>query len=122
MEQIKKPKTKILWYLAYEILYFEYADVTLQDDYLVWENLRLINAETPEIAYEKAIRYGKDSEEELEINESKGYCKFLGLKKLIPIYEDFEDGAEIEWKEYEVSKSKLAGLIVPKEELQAFTP
>ena len=119
--QIKKNKTKTSWYLAYEILYFEYANLSLQKDYLVWENLRLINAKTPEIAYQKAIQYGKDSEEELEINESKGYCKFLVLKKLVPIYENLDDGSEIEWKEYEVSKSKLAGLVVSKKNLQAFS-
>lgn len=117
-----KSVLQIEWYLSYEVLYFEYEDRSLQEEYLVWENLILIKADSPEVAYKKAIRHGKDSEGELQINGHKGYCRFKGLKKLVPIYEEIEDGAEIEWREYQLPKKSLEKLITPKKNLQAFLP
>lgn len=112
----------VKWYLSYEVLYFELADPSAQQDYLVWENLILIHANDPEEAYEKAVRHGLASEEEVRINGQEGYCRFKGLKKLIKIYEEIEDGAEIEWREYELSKVAIEALIPPKQELHAFQP
>jgi Domain of unknown function (DUF4288) len=110
----------IRWYVAREILYFEYADISLQQDYLVWENLVLLNAQSPEQAYQKAIKHGKDSEEEVTIDNHKGFCRFKGLKTLSPVYDDLEDGAEIEWLKYEVEKEQLQALAKDKEDLLVF--
>lgn len=118
----KEVDPEIKWYLSYEVLYFEYEDSKLQEDYVVWENLILIEADSPEKAYRKAVEHGKLSEGELRINEKKGFCKFKGLKKLIPIYEEIEDGCEIEWREYEASKKELNKLVGSKRKLQAFLP
>ena len=108
----------VRWYLSYEILYYELCDKAAQgDDILVWENLVLIEADSPEQAYQKAIEHGKASEEKVKINGKDGRCIFKGLKRLMPIYEKFEDGSEIEWREYEVSRAELDKLVVPKENL-----
>ncbi len=112
----------IKWYLSYEILYFELDDPSTQQDYVVWENLILIKADNPEEAYEKAMKHGFLSEGEVKINDQKGRCRFKGLKKLIKIYEELEDGAEIEWRKYELSKAELEAVIEPKQELHAFKP
>jgi hypothetical protein len=110
------------WYICHEILYFELADPSEQQEFLVWENLILIRAQNPEEAYQKAMQHGSYSEEEVTINGKKGYCKFKGLRTLMPIYEEIEDGAEVEWMEYNVSKEKLETLVEPKGKLQAFLP
>jgi hypothetical protein len=112
----------VKWYLSYEILYFESDDPLKQQDYLVWENLVLIKADSPEEAYDKAVRHGLSSEEEVTINGQPGRCKFKGLKDLIKIYEEIEDGAEIEWREYEVSKNSLNTLTIDKKKMHAFKP
>jgi len=112
----------VSWYLSREIIYFEFADQTDQDEYQVWENLILINAQSPEEAYQKALKHGFASEEEVTIDGRKGWSKFRGLKTLVPVYEDIEDGAEIEWLEYVVEKDKLESLVKPKENLPAFQP
>jgi hypothetical protein len=112
----------VSWYLSREIIYFEFADQTDQDEYQVWENLILINAQSPEEAYQKAIKHGFDSEGEVTIDGRKGRSKFKGLKTLVPVYEDIEDGAEIEWLEYVVEKDKLDSLVKSKENLPAFQP
>jgi Domain of unknown function (DUF4288) len=112
----------VSWYLSREIIYFEFADQTDQDEYQVWENLILIKAQSPEEAYQKAIKHGFDSEEEVTIDGRKGRSKFKGLKTLVPVYEDIEDGAEIEWLEYVVEKDTLESLVKPKENLPTFQP
>lgn len=110
------------WYLSYEILYFELDNALALQNHVVWENLVLINAGNAEEAYDKAIQHGLDSEGEVKISGQNGKCKFKGLKKLIKIYEQIEDGAEIEWREYELSKEEVSALIPPKEKLHAFQP
>jgi hypothetical protein len=112
----------VSWYLSREIIYFEFADQDDQDEYQVWENLILINAQSPEEAYQKALKHGSDSEGEVTIDGRKGRSKFKGLKTLVPVYEDIEDGAEIEWLEYVVEKDKLESLVTSKENLPAFQP
>jgi len=112
----------VSWYLSREIIYFEFADQTNQDEYQVWENLILINAQDPEEAYQKALKHGFDSEGEVTIDGRKGRSRFKGLKTLIPVYEDIEDGAEIEWLEYVIGKDELESLVKPKEDLPAFQP
>ena len=82
----------------------------------------MINAQSPEEAYQKALKHGFDSEEEVTIDGRKGRSRFKGLKTLVPVYEDIEDGAEIEWLEYVVEKDKLESLVKPKENLPAFQP
>jgi hypothetical protein len=104
----------VSWYLSREIIYFEFADQDDQDEYQVWENLILINAQSPEEAYQKALKHGSDSEGEVTIDGRKGRSKFKGLKTLVPVYEDIEDGAEIEWLEYVVEKDKLESLVTYK--------
>jgi hypothetical protein len=112
----------VSWYLSREIICFEFADQTDQDEYQIWENLILINAQSPEEAYQKALKHGFDSEEEVTIDGRKGRSKFKGLKTLIAVYEDIEDGAEIEWLECVVEKDELESLVKPKENLPAFRP
>jgi len=112
----------VSWYLSREIIYFEFADQADQDEYQVWENLILINAQSPEAAYQKALKHGFDGEGEVTIDGRRGRSKFKGLKTLVAVYENIEDGAEIEWQEYVVEKDELESLVKQKEDLPALQP
>jgi Domain of unknown function (DUF4288) len=114
-------KTKA-WYIAHEILSFEMDDRAGQEECLIWENLILIQAVGAEEAYEKAMAHGKLHDSPIKIDEKSGRCIFKGLKDLVFIYDELEDGAELEWKRYQVDWENLDALITPKEELHAFAP
>lgn len=66
-----------------------------------WGNFHIVKAETPKIAYEKAVKIGKDAEFKF-INSDKLEMEwiFVGIGNLIPIYEDIQDGSEIMWEDY----------------------
>ncbi|WP_264510447.1 DUF4288 domain-containing protein [Flavobacterium sp. N1719] len=66
-----------------------------------WGNFHIVKAETPKIAYEKAVKIGKDAEFKF-INSDKIEMEwiFVGIGNLIPIYEDIQDGSEIMWEDY----------------------
>jgi len=121
MNQIIDPNQKSNWYVSHEILAIELDDEDT-DDVLVWENLILINADDPSEAYEKAMQHGVASEDEIKVNGKKGRLSFKGLKDLVLIYEELEDGAEIEWHEIRISKSELNGWVKTKPEMHAFNP
>ncbi len=117
---MSEKQKKITWYLAYIVQYFEYADKRPQEEYDVWENVKLINANSPNQAYEKAINLGQLIEEEIMIDGEKGRSRFKGLSDLVPIYDEIEDGAELTYKELELSKKELEELVNSKENLTAF--
>ncbi|MCI0565548.1 MAG: DUF4288 domain-containing protein [Nitrososphaera sp.] len=98
------------WYLSHEILYLEPEDTSCDSKILVWKNLILIRADSPEEAYQKAIQHGVDSENEVRVEGQKGHFKFKGLKDLVLIYDDLDDGAEIEWHEMNLGKEELEKL------------
>jgi hypothetical protein len=108
------------WYLAHEILYIEVNEALNQESFWVWENLVLIQADNPEEALDKAMINGQNSEGPVEIHGIKGYLTFKGLKNLILIYDELEDGAELEWMEYEVNKEKLEQMVRTKQDMHAF--
>lgn len=121
-KEMKISGTEINWYLAYEVLYFEEENYLAEDDdIVVWENLILVKAEDAQEAFEKAISGGKLNEGDVTIDGKQGRCKFAGLSRLIPIYEEIVDGAELEWKESQLTMKELADMIPPKNELLAFT-
>ena len=63
-----------------------------------WNNYRIIKAEHWRTAYQRAIEFGK-SDCEMGIRVLGHNCELVGVTDLVPIYEKFEDGAEILWEE-----------------------
>jgi len=110
------------WYISHEILYAEHDDQKIDEPSPVWENLILIQANGPEEAYEKAMEHGRMSENEIQINGKQGHFKFCGLKDLMLVYDELEDGAELEWYEMELTRAQAKKLTKPKELLHAFNP
>lgn len=72
----------------------------LSDRGVYWNNYRLIRAEHWREAYSKARTMGQDDAEAGRAALG-GSPEFLGVTDLLPIYEPFEDGAEVLWQEYE---------------------
>jgi hypothetical protein len=91
-----------------------------------WGNHHLIKASSPEKAFDKAVKIGREGEYKF-INADKIEMEwiFVGIGDLLPIYEDIEDGAELMWTDYgfisnkrtmrmPYEKKELMNLIKPK--------
>lgn len=93
------------WYIAEIIEKREPSNRNKENDLrrvVTWGNFHLIKAESPKVAYEKAVKIGKDGEIKF-INSDKIEMEytFVGIADLIPIYDDnIEDGCEIMWTDY----------------------
>jgi hypothetical protein len=93
------------WYIAEIIEKREPSNRNKANDLrrvVTWGNFHLIKAESPKLAYEKAVKIGKDggikffNSDKIEMEYT-----FVGIADLIPIYEDnIEDGCEIIWTNY----------------------
>ena len=83
-------------------------------------NHHLIKASSPEKAYDKAVKIGKEGEYKFT-NTDKIEMEwiFVGIGELLPIYDDnIEDGAEIMWKDYGfISDRRTKRFIFDKKEL-----
>jgi hypothetical protein len=79
----------------------------------------------PSLAYQKAIKIGKESEVKF-INSDKIEMEytFVGIADLIPIYDDIEDGCEIMWTDYgSISNRKSEKFVKSEKEiLENFKP
>jgi len=85
-----------------------------------WGNHHLIKADSPEKAFDKAEKIGKEAEYKFT-NSDKIEMEwiFVGIGELLPIYDDnIEDGAEIMWKDYGfISDRRTKRFIFDKKEL-----
>ncbi len=82
-----------------------------------WENLRLIKASSWREAYRKALAFGTaDAAVGNEAFEDPP--SFLGITDLVPIYEPFEDGAELIWPEYPADDFQTAPEVFSEGELE----
>jgi Domain of unknown function (DUF4288) len=109
------------WYIAEVIL-----EHRVEDDprNVVHVNLNLIEAASPDEAYDKAIALGRDGESVYE-NAAGGMVRvvFRGLRDLFVIYEDLEDGAEILYeKKVCVLEDQLRTMVKERDALAVFAP
>ena len=93
-----------------------------------WGNHHLIKADSPEKAFDKAEKIGKEAEYKFTNSDKiKMEWIFVGIGELLPIYEDIEDGAELMWNDYgfisnrrtlkmPYKKKELMKLIKPKQQ------
>ena len=68
-----------------------------------WNNYRLIRADHWRDAFQRAITFGR-SDSEVGSRALRGETEFVGVTDLVPVYEPFEDGAEIFWEKYDSLK------------------
>ena len=110
---------KIKWFLADIVETITIQGMKTQS---IWINTYLIRADTPAIAYQKAIVIGNSLN--IKFNNSRGQTvkyKFIGLHDILPIYEPLKDGAEIAFEEYKIiNPSSINKFITPRNELTVF--
>jgi hypothetical protein len=115
---MKMPK----WYISHELLYFHTKRQGPKGlNLTVWENLILLKARNPEDAYRKALKRGRLNEQSVRIDGEEGYCKFRGLRDLVLVQDELEDGAELEWREFRMNGTDLVGMTKRKRQMQAFS-
>jgi Domain of unknown function (DUF4288) len=109
------------WYLADIIL-----ELLIEGDpqNVVHINMHLIEAESSEQGYEKALALGRRSEHEyLNTDGKQVRVRFRGLRQLNVIHEELEDGAELTYAEsVGVAEEQLRNWIPPKARLAVFAP
>ena len=109
------------WYLADIVLEF-----TIEGDHrnVVHVNTHLIEADSPEQAYQKALERGREATHEYPNTEGNLVrVAFRGLRNLAVIDDDLEDGAELFYEEsLDISEEELKEWVSSKEELCVFAP
>jgi hypothetical protein len=109
------------WYLA-EIV----QELTVADDprNVVWRNLTLVHANSPDDAYEQALCIGRSGDTEYLNPAGKLVTtRFRGLSFLDVIHDPLEHGAELTFQSnVGVAPDDLQKLLLSKEELQLFRP
>nr|WP_319396429.1 DUF4288 domain-containing protein [uncultured Desulfobacter sp.] len=112
------------WFAAHVIMYIKYKDTKKQSDYPVYENVCLIEAETVDIAYERAHKIGKqyegDSTGTFTWGNEPAEWVFGGIRKLIECQNSSEqliadpngdnkplDGSEITYSQFIVDNKKM---------------
>lgn len=112
------------WYVASYILRFVVLDEDNEREskrFKVWENTILIQASSPEEAFQKATAYATKESQPYENNQGQPVqFLFEGLTSLLPIYEELSDGAEIIWEERVQSLKNIRLRIRSKEALEVF--
>ena len=109
------------WFIGELVEEFQAAD---QPENLVHINTILIQADSPEVAYEKAITLGESANRVFTNSDGVDVrVTFRGLRGLYPVYDRLEDGAELLYEKREgMSDEAIAKLVKPKEELAVFSP
>lgn len=109
------------WYLADVVLEHR---IDGDPENVVHVNTHLVEAGSPDEAYEKALALGRAGVYEYENTDGRTVrVVFRGLRELNVIHEPLEDGAEImHTEDVGVPDEQLGGWITPKEQLGVFAP
>jgi hypothetical protein len=109
------------WYIAEIVLEIKVENALASR---VWINTHLVRADSPEEAYVKAQKIGRDSENSyVNIEDEQVECIFRGLAQLQVIFGKLKDGVEINWCQYDdLSAAEVEEWISPKEQLEVFLP
>jgi|SRR5579872_4452713 len=109
------------WYVA-ELV----EELIVADDprNAVWRNLTLVQANSPDEAYEKALDLGRSGDTEYLNSAGKLVTiRFRGLSFLDVVHDPLEHGAELMFQSnVGISAEGLRELLRSKEELQVFRP
>lgn len=109
------------WFIGELVEEFQAAD---QPSNLVYINTTLIQAESPEVAYSKALALGRSTNRVFTNSDGiEVRVTFRGLRGLYPVYDKLEDGAELLYEKRDgVSETAIAKMVKSKEELAVFSP
>lgn len=109
------------WYLA-EIV----QELTVEDDWrnVVWRDLTLVHANSPDDAYEQALILGRSGDTEYQNPAGKRVTvRFRGLSFLDVISDPLEHGSELTFRStVGMPPDELHKVLLPKEKLPLFLP
>ena len=108
------------WYIADIVIEINVED---ESENVLHVNTTLIQANSPEEAYKKAIEIGKENEEEPYKNPNGKIVTsiFKGLDNLDVIHDKLEHGAELYFTQYtNISIDDMNNYVKPKEKLSVF--
>jgi hypothetical protein len=107
------------WYLAELVLQFE---IEGSINSLVHINTKLIKADSPDEALERAKKLGTKAERDYENTDPKQVrVRFRGLRDLFLICDELEDGAELLYEEREgMDEPNILALVKDREGLAVF--
>lgn len=107
------------WYLADVVIEHKIED---EPRNVIHINTLLVRANSPERAYQRALKLGKDAEHEYQNSDDKTVrVLFRGLRDLAVIYEPLRSGCEIIYSErVGLTEEETAKIVSPKEELGVF--
>jgi hypothetical protein len=109
------------WYIAEIVL-----EIHVEDDprNVVHLNSILVEANSPDEAYEKALVFG--SEQESEYRNSAGHLvrfTFRGLRDLAVIHDGLEDGSELFYdQKIGITEKRIRRLVSKRDKLSVFAP
>lgn len=109
------------WFIGELVEEFQAAD---EPENLVHINTILIQADSPEVAYSKALTLGESANRVFTNSDGVDVrVTFRGLRGLYAVYDRLEDGAELLYEKREgMSDEAIAKMVKPKEELAVFSP
>lgn len=112
------------WWIATYLERFEWKGSNAKR-HLVWENTILIEAKDRDLAFQKAVKYGRIGRGEWRLYGRppgrKGRWSFVGVVDLLPVYGKLEDGEEILWAEHSrMTTSMVKKLVKKKSQLSVF--
>ncbi|MEP7293014.1 MAG: DUF4288 domain-containing protein [Chloroflexota bacterium] len=109
------------WYLADIVQEFQIED---EASSLVWINLILIRADSPEEAYERSLEEGNSHNSTYLNTDGKRVSSvFRGLRNLYVIIDKLEHGSELIYEEKDdLNEEQVQKLLRSKSELSVFTP
>jgi hypothetical protein len=103
-EKPRQPTSPTGWWIAGLLEQHTHLDRTT-----FWNNYRLIRASHWREAFRRAIELGTSSAETGQ--RAFGHPQsFIGITDLVPVYDEFEDGAEILWQEFDSTDCDSARL------------
>lgn len=113
------------WYAAHAVMYFQLTDGP-QDRYQVYENIFLVQADTPDEGFEKACVLARrdegDSSSSLRVGGRPARLTFGSIRKLVSVlHEDPQerigDGDEITYSELVVSDREALQRLIDNEDV-----
>ena len=118
-------KNLVKWYLANILLYTIYKkkNKIINNKHCVfWDNLVLIKARNPSLAYKKANKYGKGEENKhIDRNGNLIEWKFAGVKDLVEVMNPLDDEFELTYRQgFKKSFLNIKKMVPKRDELGLF--
>ena len=107
MKKYDRNQAPFGWYIGSYVLRFierrAQGNNNPRKKFLAWENTVIVKAKNLSHAYDKIVTLGKKQTKPYKGGPDGIDVQWLfeGVTRVLPIYEELKDGAEIMWAEYE---------------------